>query len=720
MSQKDELGGNVNSIDVLTDTTEIVFCSVWGEKINTRGGKDKRLLVCREGSISLYKPRPFSKEPALSRKFSWFDLLKISHPNNDILDLSFEKGQIVFEHPSAKELAVLFIKQARDILTDPELPIISFEGDDPDKYIRNKQCPLRRFRSIMFSEGVELKNSYLKIYAEYIKSNTLTFDCTAFSHFNVVDKYVLQSLEVDNELEKIIVPPSENHSNWKHVAGLLAKSTKLKSIVTSEKFDDSAMELYNAFHSNKYSGLQELVFNNNEIRDSCVHILAKLVESISLNSLVLSNSCSRRVLKIFLTSIETAENFNLMRSITIDKISEMYILTSTQVCKNIPIVSFTNCETEIITFLKSLLKLVDCKIEKIDLSGNLCLTPVSKSARFPDSIKEVVMDNIKVIPKNIPAIFKAVHNSEHPIILHLSSLINTSGSLDEGLDELVYVTCPELSGLYWDSNPINGKFLKFIEALPALKLFSISGYANTDRSLTDLADYIATNDKLETLIIQGKPKQMPNDVALEMLSAISINRSITELDLSYQNLSTDFLTTLHEVLMKNRVIQKLSIVNPNIPYGDLEKFVSSFENRGVKLAIKVDMSPYSSSYQEDLQVLLKKIERGNPNIDIPMDSIRAMPSDRTPAYRSIVIEPQPKSLQSEPMSKNDNDLEQEEDEYSYYSQSDKKQQSEQELPTLLSPVFDAIPPPPPDNILEELKQRYSINEIIVRVRASDK
>ncbi|EAY13585.1 hypothetical protein TVAG_389820 [Trichomonas vaginalis G3] len=653
-------------------------------------------------------------------------MLKFTHPSDDIIDLSFEKGQITFEHPSAKNLAIILAKFARSILTKEELPVININEDDPEGFTGTKLCALRRFRALMFSEAFELKPSYIKVFADYLKTDSHTFDCTEFQNFQAIDRFAIQALEVDTTLEKIIIPPSGEHTNWKFVSSLLAHSQNLKSIVTSEKFDETAISLYEAFRSNQYCALSELVFRNNEIRDSYIHILDKIVDAISLTSLTLSKSMSRRVLKIFLTSVESSENFNMIRNLVIDGFPEMYILTSTQVCKNIINLSFTNCETEVITVIKSLLKLVDCKIEKLDISGNLCLTNVSKAAKFPSSIKEVVMNDIKMDVSFIPNILTVVNNSKHPMTLHLSRIINSSDTWGSAFDRIASVECPELEGLYWDSNPINGQFLKFLESRRDLRLFSFSGYTNDDQSLNDVCDFISINETIETLIIKGTPKSMPKEVAMQIYRAISNNRSIKSLDLSSQQFDGELLDALDTALMNNRVVQCINIDYTSIQAEDLIKFLKQLKKRGIALKIIYDTSVFfPQGKHEEIAALIRKIGSGDSSIEVPQETVKLIPSDRAPKYRSIVVNiPAPTSNPQSRELMISKELEEPEEEeeysYSYSSTYSEGEGDDKELPSLLCSVFDAIPPPPPDHCYEDMQTHYHINEIVARVRANDK
>lgn len=761
-----DFGGNSYKIDSVKSTEQIIFCSIWGEKINTKHKLDKRLLICQESSISLYKSRAFSKDPALSRKFSWFDIVKFGVKNDNQMYFTFEEGEINFKYDHANILAVKIAEFIKSILLEKEMPVINFDDDDSKNSLDLKYCTLMRFRALIFRDGATLKESHLRVFGEYIQSpiKSKSFDCTKFKNFGSIDKYVLEALKIDTTIEELMIPSSGKNSNWEYVAEIIKSSQTLTRVTTSEKFDEKAQAICTSFKANQYSNLQELVFVNNHITDVLVGILEKIIETISLTSLTLSNSMSPRVLKLFLTNIESCDNFKYLQQIKLDSMQELYILTATNICKNIANVAITNCDMEVITFIKNLLKAKDCAIEKFDISKNKLTVPIFQAAFFPTSIKELIMNDMNIDLQYLPSLFNALHNSKTPIIVHLKRMNIVADMWDPVLDAICNITCPELEGLYWDGNVIKGKLLKFFESLPEFKLFGISGYNNEDGSIDDLSDFIATTKSLQTLIIEGTEKKMSTDVMQKILIAIGQNRSLKTINLKSQVLTPEQVVLLVDSLMQNRVIDHINIDRISIQFADLFPFLQTLRKRGAPLKIVYDTSiSIPEDKKSEVSLNVRKIGIGDSTISIPEETIKHIDQVRSPGYRTLTVSATTIPSTDQKAPENEKDLEEKESEsyyfdyysdpYSYYysySSDDEKEKEkvktkkekpkkegkvktkkpvqkqpenkppEEEIPSLLmTPIYGEIPAPVSQSVLQNLIDHYMIKDIIRRVKEND-
>ena len=771
---ENELNGNIKKVDILKNTeTEVILCSVWVEKFNKRGKKNKRLFVASEGSLSLYKHRPFTKDLSISRKFSWFDLLKISvtdSPNNqnqtsidtattgNIVELFFQNDSITFEHQSALKISTLLGKYAVTILCLNERPQITVPFFDPVIYSEEPEpllycgkddsteyAALMRFRSTMFFSGAPIPQTALQCFIDYVRKSTFEFDCTPLgTDFHAIQKWLFFSLQIDDSIESIVTPKCESQGgNWIPICAYTEQSRSLRSITTGEQFNETAGRLIDAVKNNKRCCLKDMTLVKNNIKDSQLLLLINILKVLKLDSLSLHSAMTRRVLKLFLIDAETTEFFQNLRSFTIDGIQGLTVLTAMQVCKNIPHVSCTNCESEVASFIKSLLKVVSCKIETLDISGNQSYVVIKERSSFPASLHHLTVDNCKFAIPNIPLFMRVVCNTKHDFCLSMNHIIVVSDKWDTVFDRFEQLSSPTfLTELHWDSNRISGKFLDFLERARRLKFLTINNLKmpkltddsksdegssenekeeQTKNIIEDLSDFIATNDSLESLSLNStkqSTKMTPN-MLMHVIAALGENRWLNSFSIQGHDLKGQVVDQLSASLMNNRVLNVLDIRNCIVDDNDLIMLFRRIENRGAPINILFNESDIKDEIlRSEFGVLKSKAYKGDEKIDIPSECLTAQNYNRIPKYRTtektIRHHEQSPRVKEESSPQSQQSSEDESDEESACDE-------QSDPPALSASIFGQIPPPPPSDLLiNQLEKRFSINEIVSRIRQSDK
>ena len=446
---------NKSAVDIGTDNkTEIIFCKLWVDKINTKGKKDRRLLIISEGFISLYKSRPFIKEPALSRQFSWFSLLKIQETTSgteheeNIIELMFDGGTMTLEHPNSHAICILICKYALTILTSSERPQINVHGFNVDSFLskiengsddssdgnnedenENKQKDLsllhqnpalKRFRSLMFAHKIPIPQQALSCFVHYETDTEFQFSCKDidFIQFFEFQEHMLNALLLDDSIETLILPNSDPsqlqyhsltpdvnskrkkrrfilkdqdsdtsetggisekslttgphvHCDWMPLANFLEQNQSVKHLSIGHTFNNTTPDFVSALERFGLCSLESFTLEFNNVKDDMIITLANMLNNMpNLRNVCFRHTMTRRVFKLFLKSAVTCPFITRIRSIQVDKISNLTVLTMMSVCQSIPHITCTNCESEIAGYFNSMAKCEHCNVETLDISGN--------------------------------------------------------------------------------------------------------------------------------------------------------------------------------------------------------------------------------------------------------------------------------------------------------------------------------------------------------------
>jgi len=696
---ENDLGGNESKIDFLRSVEEIRFCELWGEKINHRGGKDKRMLVISEGGAYLYKSKAFSRTPALSRSFDWFDMSKLAMSSPQIIEMTFTKGVITFQHQKAQDIAKKILKHIYNILMSNELPMIRinyFEAQLNQNEISNYR-PILRLRAKLFSSQLPPTQELIDCYRDYYDGESLDFDLNSVGEaFGEFCPHVLFSLQLDESIQSLSIPGSEGPSHWLSVSKFFEMNQTLRSFSSGEKANNQFFMIFDVLIANPNCPVSDFSFVNSKMNAEHLASLVKLFETRRINSLSFINALTRKQLKSFFNSVETNQNFSMLKSLTISGCPGLTVLTAMHTCKSIRHLGFIGCEIELSSIIKSILKITPCQIESFNISQNEGFAPIIKNSQLPPSINEMIVDDSKMAGQNVSLLINVLSSIQNPCTISISNIQLAHSNWDYVLENFTQSSLPKVKSFYWNDNQINGFFFDFIERCTLLEYLSIDYCLFCgDNAFDDFLDFIATIDSISRLSFKGKDGSILTPPQYENLfKSFGENRYIRSVDLSGHQIGSNGLLQLAKSLSENRSIERLIL--KNCSKDGWFEFFSNVRGRSTPLTVEWDKNNIS----EHLALIISEVQRGNPS---QQRTHQQSPPERVPKYRTtqkvkripdpVVVEDDPEEVASE--------------------------EFEKEIPVFSGIVVPEIPRPDNEQIIIELKNQFSINDIINRIRAGD-
>ena len=410
----------------------------------------------------------------------------------------------------------------------------------------------------------------------------------------VIDSSQLSDVKVDAMCSAILNFPyikkvkfgGKNFNRLYHkVSVIISKNSEIRKLeIFKYRNDHKFIDFVNKL---KTSHITSLTFTEVDFTQEMSEILTKELPSINLKKI---NFSGCQFSKIILPELQ--KNFNDSTTDLIihnDTFSPTQIRNLVMIClsSNITNLVLTDSSIDIKGFFDVLAPNINTfKVEKLDLSGNVCSSIYGSTFPIPKNLKTLILQRITWEGDSlISFLSKQVFDSEIELDLTRSYLTN-----DQVVNLMKYL--PENSSanivkFNWSNNPIFLKLFNYISKLENLRELTLDNciYPSVDRKpdkynerkaiLLAFVDLIS-NLNVKKLSIKGTMKDYGKNLMVAAKNALIENQTITSLHIDDNSITDEGLSILKTVLLENKVIKCISFDCCDLKnYQSLISFINS-------------------------------------------------------------------------------------------------------------------------------------------------
>ena len=644
------LGGDPKPYLFRESLSPIVFCKLWVNKINTKGKIDHRLLVCTEAYGSLYKEATFSKDMQESRAFRWFQVTKfIFDPSHNRLEMHFQDGDIIFEHEKAGDIAKILLEHILNINEPKNYPKIQFPNFFVEEFVPSSDCVLLRYRGRAFGKGRDPSSAILDLLSKTDFSKGV-IDVTSYKGNSDAIDDLFFALLIDPRIKCVKLPKAHSgDSMWLVLARFLSHNCTLQKFEIRQPYDETTEPAFEHMASNEKNQITSMAFTNTLLPTTTGKYVILMLKSKKVKELRFSKAINGDFIQ-FMRHLISEPGFFSVETLSINGQLKMNIPVLLQMCKNITDLSLVKTSIDISQILEALSAAKGINLKRLDISHNGCRNRIPVSTNFGNA-KEIVIDCSGFTVNSLASIIEAAGSFDEPRSISLAYGDINTGDWKRLSSKLKEFKNLEISELNWDGNIIHPDFVEFLKNTPSLSSLSIKGSHISDGAVCkSLANFIADSPTLGYLNISGDGEDcLSPESSLTITDAIRQNRSIQILDFQLTPFKPTCLKQIANALMENRVIESISIDRCQVYQADAWKyFFKTLLNHGKSLKIKwpqfdmmimKDQGLISADVIEALQKDLVIISRGNPEIEIPQDTLTkpVETQPQTPQQDSIPV-----------------------------------------------------------------------------------
>lgn len=654
--------------EIIKNDIEEVHLAQWVDKINSHNHLDRRLLVFTDSGFALCRTKTFSKVPEITKFFSWFNLQSVEL-NENIFKFIFESEEqeriISFSFEQTNELLDVLCQHLANILIPSEYPqILVGHNFSIENYNTIPMTSgLSRLKANVFydhEENDEIR-SLFDSYSNFLTSGMTKLNLGLFGDSSFIG-IIIDSLNVVPHITSVVFPSTKNSSShWLEFRDLLKYSRYVNEIITHEAITKDFYSI-NSIKQDEFSEkIETITFGNPNLSDKEVDVITNLYKKANIKNIKFINA--KRAMLSFKNNLNTFVSNSNFKSVTLDKILSLKVLTTLRLLRNVEKVGITGCDIEIseaIPVICSLNGIINTK--SIDLSDNKCHFPLSReNLSLPECIEEMIFDNLRFsgISLQVLLAYFECQKSSKKLSIHINNINSIEHDKEfyqllfkfgenysqDDISLTKYIDKSEqnfnLDKIYFDNNKISKYLLRFFFRNKDLSLLSLNGsdFESDDQIIKELTSFITHTKTLSELRISGNLRYQlsPSKLELILQSFAHDQRSIKRLDISLHNYRQESLDVLSEVLLLNRKIEYVNFTRNNVYNKPTwQSFFKKLMGRGAPLDFPIPHAEFSEMLRskeitkEELTELINmidKIKKGNKDIKIPPETINPTPLD---------------------------------------------------------------------------------------------
>lgn len=641
---------------------EEVFFDKWLDKISTKRKKNRRRLVITDWEFFVLKKKSFSKKLILSYTFKWLDITSIEssdeYPNQFTLFFKNDKnnnkrGQVIqkedakvrsyfiFKYPKCRKLLGFFYTKLKSFQMDDDLPSFKYP---PLFSFPNAQLSITDYlRMKQRRNNHRISASTINSIKKFIASKPTEFCLTEIRGIVSILPLFLEIIYLIPTIKTLIIPFNVNFNSLKILMNFLPENKTITSLTFKDKLPENFSKFTETFLSSSSSKIiHSFKFINSKFSMQDVKDLSKVVRKRNIMSLHLNNVFCPISIPPFKYYFQNNSGFQNLNELSIDHAYLIEIRSFMPYLKNVSSLSLTQCSFQIADLFAVLTP--DYQMTYLNVSQNKNEKRIFDPITFPRFLSVLILQNIEWDELSLREFVESLMNHkpeasspsvpDNELKLDLSHLGMNDKDWELFFGQLEDIPRGNIVGLKWDNNPIDKRFIMFINSFINLRTLSLNGcFIRNDSDLNALLQFIAKSKLLENLSFTGTDIKSMGRQVLSVIDTLYVNRSIKCIDVSNHNCGDSILVKLCDVLIENRVIEEISFNRNGITDINLfEMLLFAMQKRGKPLFFQFPKSFAKSMLQfgnisnDDVNLMQKMYQvmvLGNPKIKkIPEASIK--------------------------------------------------------------------------------------------------
>ena len=614
------------------------------DKINRHGLPNSRYLILTDYELFLYEKVKFHNEVVEKTRITYFDIKKLEIINNLNIIISFGEPQEMDDQEKfilnlkGELIQHVFLKlyktfeagflpnEKPEYIFPPEYPIPGVERNIPEARMK---IFLRKQGKKLDEKSISDMNKFF-----YPKDHRIN-DTFKLNQIPSIVEYLplfLSTFVFVPKVTKIIVPCTLELSLHDSLFSVLGDFIKTNPNITSFTFLGKIPSDFNKFVdgyvANQNNSVQELIFQKCDFKETHMSDFARLIDHKPITRLTLISSVDENVALNFF-KIFSHPGFQNITYLNIDHSYGVDIVDLMPNLENVEDFSARMCGINLYDFFLHFSKLSNPKMNSIQLGGNLNIDLVQSNVIIPPVVRSLQLDDIAWDPNSLINIFSqciTLGQESNGFAINLSNAKMSNEKWDIFFRAIEGKASNTLEKLFWNENPINLTFFRFLFNSPNLKNVSLSGCfsdSSADKENRQLLkEFIKKSKNIIYLHLDGTRRKSLGKKGLNtVFKALSENdhiRLISVRDNHGGNSTLDFLSTC---LGTNHVLEYAAIDGNDI--SSLSSYIDFFEKtrmRCKEFAITWpeketrDMIQFGEVTEEDVQyakLLYTKMRKGD-------------------------------------------------------------------------------------------------------------
>ncbi|OHT16466.1 hypothetical protein TRFO_02741 [Tritrichomonas foetus] len=251
-------------------------------------------------------------------------------------------------------------------------------------------------------------------------------------------------------------------------------------------------------------------------------------------------------------------------------------------------ISLRGCRIKINEFFTTL-SISLSNLITLDLSKNSCMEPFSGKLAFPDTLKELYLNDVKWIEPNFTLVFNQAcyHGQEISLSVANAFFLDRKKSFEKFYKNISNWSSSSLACLYWNCNTMNSKLCQFLLKCSNLKFLSLSGCKIKKPVTYSLQKLIENHKSLVILDIHGTPNNQLQSNIPKILGWIRKSKTIRRVDISHNNLDALCIQKLADLISSNLMLRQVLFSDLIIDdYQSFEPLVNALRERSMVIYIQ--------------------------------------------------------------------------------------------------------------------------------------
>ncbi|KAH0795524.1 Leucine Rich Repeat family protein [Histomonas meleagridis] len=522
-------------------------------------GKEKYLIVAISG-VFLLTQKAMHKSYSVLSQISFIEMNLIKLTKED-LTIGSSNTEITIIHQDHIKIASAIYSLREGLFVHSKLPIEVTIDPDLQNDFANLFSPFQsttiladRFLGAVldYFTGENCIDELISIYANFVKNST-KFEFTKETLSSQFLKPMIFAVSYGKEINQITIRNLSMESISEYFRTLLKGSRDVTRISMID-IDFNTKTNYLFFSSKYFYHITDFEFTNCDFSkvESKVFFesFSKYNFQIKLISFQSCQFCSE-TLDILFQALFFDECFHSLETILFRNIEqELFPINLIQLVtcawviekKCIKTLSATKCGIQIDQFLSILLS-IDTGILNLDLKGNTFKRPIEVQPKHTfSSLSNLCLSCCEFSGESLLSLFKSLEtNANKSIRLDLSAAQIDEETKNIFFDGIAILKIPFLTGLIWEDNEVNDKFIQFIQNQNLTEL-SLSNSLN-DSTLHYL-DNVSSIGTLKIFSISSKSTQPLLQELPRYVKEILTKNPIESLDVSNQRLGETFINEI--------------------------------------------------------------------------------------------------------------------------------------------------------------------------------
>jgi hypothetical protein len=533
-------------------------------KINTKGGRDSRLMLITELRLALFTVKKgFRRTCSLSRQFQWINATSFQLPKPNQVHLVFKDGFVSFLDDEANDILIGISQHCLSIFTEFEFSrsILDFDGSLLSRLERKRDSLIRRIRFRCLSDNRPFPSSFYKTLETSLErvSTGNSFDLNRFlDHWDLMD-VLFDGFNSFPELQELIIPKaSYGHSFWNFLPKFVGSNVTINTLTICDSPPDlDKFRLFvDSFQQNSRHKIQNLSFCDISIDSGHSSKIGALIDSRPMESLSIINGFTSSGYQTF-RSLVSGSGFQDLVKLTIQGYSSIDVQHFTSM--RLKHLDLSNSELDLCNILHPLDGKDDLRLIELTVSGNRSESPLNVQVQLPRHLRTIIADRVHWSNDNLEHFFIICGNVSEPIRVSLKDTYQLTGQWSSFTTFLTKFDRYPFSGLSFDRNELKSGFIDYVRRCNQLSYLSVRGcFSEKDEMLVPFGDMIISNKTIDTLDIGGEGIASMKSSISVLLTAVGQNTSILNLNVTGNNVGNGLFDLLYNLLVQNRTLQSIT------------------------------------------------------------------------------------------------------------------------------------------------------------------